>query len=229
MPCSSSALVRAKTLRTSSSTISTVAPSSWRAAAVIIRSGVAGVRRIAGAVRATGGASGGGTGSGTAVPVKLSGRSTSGRYSVNVEPVPGVEETVIAPPSSQASDRLIDRPRPEPPYLRLVVPSACWNCSKMSASLSSAMPMPVSTTVNATTPAAPRRAGASKARSAGAGATRRVTEPVSVNLTALDSRLRSTCWSFCGSVTIVGGTPSAISTPNASPLSSACGANACST
>ena len=37
----------------------------------------------------------------------------------------------ISPPSSRASSRLIERPRPVPPYLRLVVPSACWNASKM--------------------------------------------------------------------------------------------------
>ena len=33
-----------------------------------------------------------------------------------------------------------------PPYLRLVVPSACWNASKMSFCLSFGMPMPVSRT-----------------------------------------------------------------------------------
>ena len=37
----------------------------------------------------------------------------------------------ISPPSSRAISRLMDRPRPVPPYLRLVVPSACWNASKM--------------------------------------------------------------------------------------------------
>jgi len=31
-----------------------------------------------------------------------------------------------------------------PPYFRLVVPSACWNASKISFCLSGGMPMPVS-------------------------------------------------------------------------------------
>ena len=44
----------------------------------------------------------------------------------------------ISPPSSLAISRLIDRPRPVPPYLRLVVPSACWNASKMTWCLSGA-------------------------------------------------------------------------------------------
>jgi hypothetical protein len=35
-----------------------------------------------------------------------------------------------------------------PPYRREVVPSACWNDSKISFSLSSAIPMPVSVTSN---------------------------------------------------------------------------------
>ena len=123
-----------------------------------------------------------GTNSGATVPVKVSGRSTSGRYRVKVEPTPGVDDTEIAPPSSRASDRLIDSPRPEPPYFRLVVPSACWNCSKMSASLSSAMPIPVSATVKAITPVAPRSAGTSRIVASDGCSTRSVTEPVSVNL-----------------------------------------------
>ncbi len=45
--------------------------------------------------------------------------------------------------------RLIERPRPVPPYLRLVVPSACWKASKMMRCLSEGMPMPVSETEKA--------------------------------------------------------------------------------
>src|ERR1051325_5355527 len=41
-----------------------------------------------------------------------------------------------APPSSCAISREIESPRPVPPYFRLVVPSACWNASKMSRCLS---------------------------------------------------------------------------------------------
>ena len=49
----------------------------------------------------------------------------SGRYSVNVLPCPGVLTSRISPPSSVASSRLMARPRPVPPYLRLVPASAC--------------------------------------------------------------------------------------------------------
>ena len=66
-------------------------------------------------------------------------------------PWPGVLVTVSSPPSRRVISRLIDRPRPVPPYLRLVVPSACWNASKMIRCFSSGMPMPVSSTVKAST------------------------------------------------------------------------------
>ena len=46
-------------------------------------------------------------------------------------PLPGVLRSWISPPSRFASSRLIARPRPVPPYLRLVLASACWNASKM--------------------------------------------------------------------------------------------------
>ena len=81
------------------------------------------------------------------------------------------------PPSSAANSRLIDRPRPVPPYLRLVVPSACWNASKMIASFSSEMPMPVSVTANATTCPAAASDGTSKSVFGGAGKMLSVTEP----------------------------------------------------
>ena len=38
--------------------------------------------------------------------------------------------------SRRDSSRLMARPRPVPPYLRLVLPSACWNASKMICCLS---------------------------------------------------------------------------------------------
>ena len=61
---------------------------------------------------------------------------TSGRYSVNVLPCPGALDRRISPPSSLDSSRLMARPRPVPPYLRLVEPSACWKASKMICCLS---------------------------------------------------------------------------------------------
>ena len=47
--------------------------------------------------------------------------------------------------------RLIERPRPVPPYFRLVPVSPCWNASKMTPCFSLGMPMPVSVTEKATT------------------------------------------------------------------------------
>ena len=78
--------------------------------------------------------------------------------------------TRISPPSRRAISRLIERPRPVPPYLRAVVPSACWNASKISRSLSSGMPMPVSITENAITRLGARRASAARS-CASSGAT----------------------------------------------------------
>ena len=63
----------------------------------------------------------------------------------------------------------MERPRPVPPYLRVVVPSACWNGSKMIASFSSEMPMPVSVTANATTCRAAASDGLSNPVLGGAG------------------------------------------------------------
>ena len=54
--------------------------------------------------------------------------------------------------AEQARDLAADRQaEPVPPYLRLVVPSACWNASKISLSLSGGIPIPVSVTANAIT------------------------------------------------------------------------------
>ena len=93
----------------------------------------------------------------------------------------------------------MDRPSPVPPYLRLVVPSACWKAPKIVSSCCSAMPMPVSMTRKATTGPPPARRRRAARRSA-AGSMRSSTLPCSVNFTALDSRLRSTCRSRASSV-----------------------------
>ena len=73
---------------------------------------------------------------------------------MKVLPVPTSLVSRISPPSSRAISRLIDSPRPVPPYFRLVVPSACWNASKMMRCFSAGMPMPVSVTRKAITAAA---------------------------------------------------------------------------
>ncbi len=74
-------------------------------------------------------------------------------------PSPGLLVRRISPPSSFASSRLMARPRPVPPYLRLVPASACWKASKMSRCFSGAMPIPVSLTAKATAAPAELRTG----------------------------------------------------------------------
>ncbi len=151
-------------------------------------------------------------------------------YSVNVLPLPGVECTRISPPSRRAISRLIERPRPVPPYLRDVVPSACWNASKISRSLSSGIPIPLSMTENASTVSELASVGAANCVVSGATSMRIVTPPCSVNFIAFETRFLSTCWSRCSSVTTVGGTLAPmISTASSSPLSSAIGRNVRST
>ena len=117
---------------------------------------------------------------------------------MNVLPRPGSLSTWISPPISRAISRLMDRPSPVPPNLRLIVPSACWNASKMVRSCSGAMPMPVSVTSKATTCSAAVSGGFVN-RSSPACRIASVTWPAVVNLTALESRLRSTCWRRCWS------------------------------
>ena len=65
--------------------------------------------------------------------------------------MPGVLRRVSSPPSSCASSRLMARPRPVPPYLRLVEASACWKASNTIFCFSTGMPTPVSVTSKATT------------------------------------------------------------------------------
>src|SRR5207245_10550094 len=77
-----------------------------------------------------------------------------GRYNVNELPLPGALRNWISPPNKLASSLLIARPKPVPPYLRLLPSSACWKASKMIRCLSCGIPIPVSATTNATTEAA---------------------------------------------------------------------------
>ena len=56
-----------------------------------------------------------------------------------------------------------------PPYLRLVLASACWNASKMIFCFSAGMPMPVSATSKATTLCAWLRIGMARGPACGRG------------------------------------------------------------
>ncbi len=141
--------------------------------------------------------------------------------SVNSLPTPTRLRMRSPPPSSWAISLEMDSPSPVPPNFRLVEPSAWLKASKMWDCFSSGMPMPVSTTVKATL-----AEGASWRSAANSGAgrlTRRVTLPFSVNLTALDNRLRSICCSRWGSVWRKAGASSSTSTFMARPRSAAMG------
>ena len=114
----------------------------------------------------------------------------------------------------------MDRPRPVPPYLRLVLPSACRKASKMVPGFSSGMPMPMScTAMQMASLAAAMPSGSS---SSGPGLEmERVTAPLSVNLKAFESRLRRICCSRCMSVNRLPGRFGPCSTLKATPLSAA--------
>ncbi len=156
---------------------------------------------------------------------------------MKVEPRPVSLCAWISPPSSRAISREMDSPRPVPPYLRLVVPSACLNASKMTRILLAAMPMPVSVTENAirsasgscSEPASSSCSRMATGTSVPAGRMTSSTAPVSVNFTALDSRLRSTCSRRCSSVCSVAGSSGDTRTEKSRPFSAVSGRKVAST
>ena len=105
-------------------------------------------------------------------------------------PSPGVLCTDSLPPSSCARSREIDRPRPVPPYLRVIELSAWLKAWNRWGSRSGGMPMPVSVTVNFS------RILPSGAPSSLASIR---TEPCCVNLMALLIRFEAICCKRCGS------------------------------
>src|SRR3954469_18559503 len=96
----------------------------------------------------------------------------------NVEPSPRTDSTSMVPPCIATSRCEIARPRPVPPFWRVELLSTCWNSSKMRFWSSGAMPGPVSRTAMSKKPSAAPAAIS--------------TEPLSVNLIALPTRLSST-------------------------------------
>ena len=165
----------------------------------------------AGATTGAAARAGAGAASGTAGSASGDGgTSFCGSTRVKTLPSPGVLCTWIDPPSSCARSREIDRPRPVPPYLRCVLPSAWRKASKISSCWCAGMPMPVSLTANDRV-------------SSGLRDTCSATEPFSVNLSALDSRFFSTCARRCGSVSSVAGTSGATVAVSVRPFSCASG------
>ena len=115
-----------------------------------------------------------------------------------VEPCPGPAlSTHIVPPISSASRLLMAKPRPVPPYLRVVELSAwlkLWNSLVMPAAL---RPMPVSRTANSS---------CGWPLSTVLKRTVNTTSPFSVNLTELDNRFSRICRSRVTSPLMATGT-----------------------
>ena len=108
----------------------------------------------------------------------------TGRRTVNVAPCPRRRSPrATVPPCSSTRWRTIARPRPRPPWRRVVVESAWRKRSKTCGRNSGAMPSPVS-----------RHAGSRRRRRSGRAGSPRV-RPAGVNLIALESRFQTTCWS----------------------------------
>ena len=133
---------------------------------------------------------------------------------------------MISPPSNRAISLEIDRPSPVPPYLREVVPSACWNASKIASSLSSGIPTPVSMTENWITFSAWASASFPNTCPSGDGPIDSVTPPSCVNLNAFESRFFRIWPSRCSSETIDRGRLGSISTLNSRFFCSAIWRNA---
>mmetsp|Transcript_21123 Transcript_21123/g.82004 ORF Transcript_21123/g.82004 Transcript_21123/m.82004 type:complete len:293 (+) Transcript_21123:254-1132(+) len=131
-----------------------------------------------------------------------SGSSARGAEMVKwkLEPCPGPAlSTHMRPPISSASSLLIARPRPVPPYLRVVEASAWLNFWNSRPMASGVRPMPVSRTVKCSRPPSPVCSSPSTA-------TLSTTSPCSVNLTALLSRLSRIWRSRVTSPAIAAGT-----------------------
>src|SRR4029079_16133945 len=71
----------------------------------------------------------------------------SGISIMNAEPLPSPLSTQMRPPCISTNFRLIDRPRPVPPYSLAMVASVCLNSVNRLSILSGGMPMPVSVTL----------------------------------------------------------------------------------
>ncbi len=136
-----------------------------------------------------------------------------GRVNQNILPLPSWLLTPIFPPINCTSCAQIARPKPVPPNCRVVEPSACENASKISCWAFSGIPIPVSSTETC------NRLSSS---SFSIKATRAITLPCWVNLSALPTRLISIWRMRLESPNKCAGTCS-----STSPLSSKCFCCAC--
>ena len=151
------------------------------------------------------------------------GMGCTGIVKANTEPRPGSLSTRISPPMRAQSRWQMARPRPVPPYLRVVEESTCENNLNSSFLFSCGMPMPVSRTAISMRQGS-ARAVAGPAAGVGtvpepwcgpgggisAGDTSTETQPRGVNFTALFRRLTMIWRSRVTSPTIQAGTPGSV-------------------
>ena len=126
----------------------------------------------------------------------------------NVLPTPGALSTPIVPPIISTSRLLMVRPRPVPPYLRVVEASAWLKALNRRPRCSGVMPMPVSRIENLISAVFSVRLTSS---------VETTISPCSVNLTELLARLIRTCPSRSGSPTSARGTLGAVLKSTSSP------------
>ncbi len=135
--------------------------------------------------------------------------SRAGRRTVKVDPRPAPSLSArTVPPCSSTRWRTMASPRPRPPWCRVGELSACQKRSKTWGRTSGARPRPVSRTTILTE--VRRRRSAISTR-----------PPAGVNLTALDSRFHTTCWSRSGSPETTA--PPSTVEQRSTPLASAAG------
>ncbi len=106
----------------------------------------------------------------------------TGTHKVKVLPSFSLLCKIISPLSSFANSRLIDNPKPVPPYLRFVEPSACWNASKIRGCFPNGIPIPVSFTIKQIILSSSVFTLISK-----------LTDPLSVNLIAFEIKFLRIC------------------------------------
>ncbi len=117
-------------------------------------------------------------------PLSAAGSWTSaGNVTVKVVPCPASLATVRSPPINRQNRRLMARPSPVPPYLRVVDASACENAWNNFDTCSGVIPIPVSATSKFIVEDVLLPDSASSFQM------RRVMVPFSVNLLALLKRL----------------------------------------
>ena len=137
-----------------------------------------------------------------------SGARSTGSVTRKRLPRPGVLSSESEPPRSLTRRSTIERPRPKPSTPR--AERRRTNSAKIRSRSSGAMPRPVSRTEKVSCPSAT--------------STRSVTEPRSVNFSALDTRLSAICRMRKASPTTSRSAPAAASSRRSSPLAAAAAA-----